>query len=411
MINLRKNIIETIFVRGGILVLNFAVIWLVTTIWGAEGNGIRALFVADLGIISIFCNIFTSSSVSYHLKRVGQSKLATQAYLWVFIVSGVVALILSLRSGSTNLTLLLFIVSTLMGFVAFHSSLFIGSQKIPYYNLVTLLQPLLLLLFMLMFYYFFDDQYGVNAYFYAQIFSLSLLFIMVRVITRKMLGKSIFELNKQTIKDSFHFGWQTELSNLIQFLNYRFSLYVLGELSGLESVGIFALGITVAEAIWVFSRSISLVQYSNVLQKGDSAETRKETAKVSYISLLASLICVVIMALLPANLFAWVFKGEAFAYVKTVVLLLSPGILAISISNVYGNFFSAIGKLKILIIKSLSGLVVTIVLSALLIPKMGISGACIVNSSAYLVSSGILIVVFFREKSRKEKKSSNHLIT
>ena len=391
------------------LILNFAVIWLVTRLWGAEGNGIRALFVADLGIISIFCNIFTSSSVSYYLKRVGQSKLATQAYLWVFIISGVVALLLSLRSGENNLTLLLFIVSILLGFVAFHSSLFIGSQKIPYYNLITFLQPLLLLLFMLLIYYLFDNKFTINAYFYAQIISLIFILLTAKVITYKMLGKNKFEFDGKTIKDSFNFGWQTELSNLIQFLNYRFSMYVLGGVSGLESVGVFALGIAVSEAVWIFSKSISLVQYSNVLQKGDSTETRKETAKVSYISLLASIICIAIIALLPANLFVWVFGSEEFAFVKMVILLLSPGILAIAISNVYGNFFSAIGKLKILIIKSVAGLLITIVLSLLLIPKMGISGACIVNSGAYIVSSIILIAVFFKAESRKQKKlTTNH---
>jgi O-antigen/teichoic acid export membrane protein len=398
VINLKRNIIETVFVKGGILILNFAVVWLVTLLWGAEGNGIRALFVADLGIISIFCNIFTTSSVSYYIKRVGQSKLATQAYLWVFIASGIMALMLSFREGGSNLTLFLFIVSILLGLVAFHSSLFIGSQKIPYYNLITFLQPLLLLLFMLLIYYLFDDKYSINAYFYAQFVSLLLIFFIAKVITRKMLGKCRFEYNKQTIKDSFHFGWQTELSNLIQFLNYRFSMYMLSALCGLESVGIFALGVSITEAIWIFSRSISLVQYSNVLQKGDSVETRKETAKISYISLLASVICIVIITVLPANVFAWVFRGEEFDYVKTVILLLSPGILANAISNVYGNFFSAIRKLKILIFKSTAGLLVTVVLSFLLIPKMGISGASIVNSSAYIVSSIILIVVFFRKK-------------
>jgi len=397
-INLKKNIFETVIVRGSILILNFAVIWLVTRFWGAEGNGIRALFVADLGIISIFCNIFTSSSVSFYIKKVGQSRLSTQAYLWVFIMSGIIAFILSLREGGAHLTLLLFIVSVLLGFVTFHSSLFIGSQKIPHYNLLTFLQPFLLLLFMLMIYYLFDDKFSINAYFYSQIFSYLFVFIIAKIITYKMFGLSRFEINKQAIKNSFNFGWQTELCNLITFFNYRFSMYTLSVLSGIESVGIFALGIAISEAIWIFSKSISLVQYANVLQKGDSLETRKETAKVSYISLLASVICIAIIALLPASFFSWVFKGEEFSYIKTVILLMSPGILAVAFSNVPGHFFSALGKLKILIFKSAAGLLVTIVLSLLLIPKMGISGACIVNSSAYLVSSLIVIILFFRKQ-------------
>ena len=402
-VNLRRNIIGTVFVRGGILVLTFAITVVVARLWHAEGTGIVKLFVADIGIISAFCNIFTAGSVSYYIRKVGLSKLATQAYIWVFIVSGILAFILSLRSEGSHVTLLLFIVSTLLGFVAFHSSLFIGCQKIPYYNIITFLQPFLLLSFMLFFYYVFHDKFTYYAYFYAYIISLAIIFIIVQLITRKMLGKSKFELDKKTIKDSFNFGWQVELSNLIQFLNYRFSMYALAFLSGVKSAGIFAIGINVAEAIWIFSKSISLVQYSNVLQKGDTVETRKETTKVSYISLLASAACIGIVALLPAHIFAWIFRGEEFSYVKTIILLMAPGILAIAVSNVYGHFFSAIGKLKILIIKSAAGLVVTILLSLLLISKLGMAGAGIVNSSAYVVSSIILIVVFFRKRNHESQ--------
>ena len=181
-------------------------------------------------------------------------------------------------------------------------------------------------------------------------------------------------------------------------MNYRVSMYVLSYLSGLKSVGVFAIGIAIAEAIWIFSKSISLVQYSNVLQTGDTVETRKETTGVSYISLLASAVCIAIIAVLPATVFSWIFNGEEFEYVKTIILLLSPGILAIAVSNVYGHFFSAIGKLKILIIKSAIGLAITVILSLLLIPKWEIAGACMVNSCAYIASSIVLIGYFYRKK-------------
>ena len=395
--SLKKNIIETIIVKGGILLLNFAIMVFVARRWNAEGKGIVTLFAANLGIIAMFNNIFTSSSVSYYLKKTGLSKLTTQAYIWVAVVSGIVASLISLWNGWNDLSLLLYIISVVFGFVVFHSFLFIGSQKIPYYNLIVLLQPLLLFVFMLLSYYVFDDRFSYYSYFYAQLISLVLIFVLATVITRKTLGRSKFELDRETIRQTFNFGWKTELSNLLQFLNYRFSMYVLFYLAGIQSVGVFSIGVSVAEAIWIFSKSISVVQYSNVLQTGDTVSSRKETAKVSYISLLASSVCIAIVSLLPANLFVWIF-GSEFQPVKSVILLMSPGILAIAISNVYGNFLSATGKLNILIIKSAAGLFVTLILSFLLISKWGITGACIVNSCTYMVSSILLIMYFFRKK-------------
>ena len=97
----------------------------------------------------------------------------------------------------------------------------------------------------------------------------------------------------------------------------------------------------------------------------------------------------------------WVF-GEEFVTVKRVLLLMTPGVLAIATSNVFGNYFSAIGKLKILIAKSAIGLLATVVLSIVLIPRFHVDGACIVNATSYIVSSVIIVLFFFKGNNRRQ---------
>ena len=142
-----------------------------------------------------------------------------------------------------------------------------------------------------------------------------------------------------------------------------------------------------------------MVQFSNVLKQGDTQQSRRETMTLALISLGVSALCVGAVLLVPQSVFQWVF-GSEFGGVKQVLLLLAPGILAIAFSNVIGNYFSAIRNLNILIIKSAAGLVVTFALAFWLIPAMDISGACIVNSCSYLVSSAVLLV-FYMMKGRK----------
>lgn len=393
--NLTKNILQTIFSKGLILLFNFAVLVLSTQLWGAEGRGFIALFIADLGLLAIFTNVFTGSSVSYYLSKLGASRLAGQAYLWTFLVSVIGGFSFYFIENQT-IAIPFFVVSCLSGIIAFHNSLFIGGQKIDYYNILTLLQPALLLSFILLFHLLFPSL-GYFIYFYAQIASLALLLGIALLLRKKYLSPMPLQLDKEVIRKSLSFGWQTELSNLLQFLNYRLSFYFLSALSGLSSVGVFSVGITIAEAIWIISRSISLVQYSNVLTKGDTPEVRKETMKISLVSLWASLISILILLLVPGKVFGFVF-GEEFLEVKQILLYLSPGILAIAVSNVYGNFFSAIGKLKILIVKSGIGVLATVLLSYLLIGRYGITGACIVNSSSYVITSLVLLFWFLRNK-------------
>jgi len=394
VINLKKNIIQTIAGKSLILLLNFAVVVLSTRLWGTEGRGAIALFTANLSLMASVTNIFTGSSVSYFLSKYGLSKLTLQAYLWVFTVAVILGIVFRIYDHATP-SILLFIVAVLVGFTAFHSSVFIGDQRIGYYNLITVIQPAFQIIALLFFYHWVEKSYF--AYFYGMIASYVLVFIICKRLTGKTQDKVFRHLDKSTIKETFLFGWQIELSGFLQFFNYRLSFYFLNYYLGTASLGVFSVGVTLSEAVWVFSRSISLVQYSNVVKQGDTEDSRNETKTTAKYSLLISLLCLVFVLCLPKQVFSFVF-GEGFEGVKQVIALLSPGILAIAVSNVYGNYFSAIGRVKILILKSAIGVAVTLGLSFWLIPTLQVSGACIVNASSYIVSSLILFWFFYGKK-------------
>ncbi len=395
-INLKSNIIATILSKSLILLLNFAVVVLTTQLWGADGRGAVAIFVADLSLISIFANIFTGSSVSYFFSRLGTSKLATAAYLWSFLVPAGGALAL-LISGRLTEAPFLFAAASLMGLIAFHNSLFVGDQKISYYNLMTVLQPALLLLCMLVCHYCWP-QLGYYCYFFGQTASLLLMLLVCRFLRHKMQLRLHWDFDHSSNMQLLSFGWKTELSSLLQFFNYRLTYYLLAYFISRGSVGVFSIGVTIAEAIWIVSRSVSMVQFSNVLKQGNTMQSRKETMSLALVSLGISAACLLVILLLPASLFVFVF-GPEFGEVKRVVLLLAPGILAIAFSNVLGNYFSAIRKLNILIVKSLIGLIFTLVLALWLIPRWQIDGACMVNAASYLISSVVLFLYYLSKKS------------
>lgn len=398
--------LDTLITLGGktlILLLNFVIVVITTRLWGAEGRGIISLFVADLGLVGIFASVFNGSSVSYYVQRVSASRLVSQGVLWATTVAGIGAIIEFVFRGVWQ-GFLFFAIACLAATISFHSALYIGKQKIKAYNLVTILQPALTLVFTLLL-YFLVPQISFNAYFIGYLLSVLFTLVVASWITQRKVVALSWEFDRQTCKNSLQFGWKTELSNIIQFLNYRFTYYVLGFYLGNVSVGIFSIGVTISEAIWIFSRSVSLVQYSQVLKEGDTLLARKMTRKAAWLSAAGSLVCIIGALLLPTQLYVFVFGAE-FADVKTILWLLSPGVLAIAISNVYGNFFSATKHLNILVIKSLAGLVATILLSVILVPIWGIKGACVVNSISYIVSSLILFLVYCskaqRGKSREE---------
>ncbi|MCQ2271079.1 MAG: polysaccharide biosynthesis C-terminal domain-containing protein [Bacteroidales bacterium] len=398
-IDIKKNIVVTVMSKGLIMALNFAVIVLTTQLWGAEGRGSIAIFVADLGLISIFANVFTGSSISYFFSRIGYSKLSSLAHGWSLLVGTLAAALLYVL-GQHQIAPFIFTAATLMGIFAFHNSLFVGSQRIDKYNLFTVLQPLSLLLLMLAFHWIWPSL-GCYCYFFAQSLSLLILIAVCYAMRRKMKIRLSWDWDWSAAKEVFSFGWKTELSSLLQFFNYRLTYYVLDFYFGRSSVGVFSIGVNVASAIWIISQSMSMVQFSNVLKQGHTQESRKETMSIALVSLGISVLCLGAVVLLPASWFAFVF-GPEFAEAKRVVLVLAPGILALAFSNVIGNYFSAIRHLNILIVKSAVGLVVTLSLAFVLVRQYAIDGACIVNSASYIVSSIVLLLYYFSKKSHSD---------
>lgn len=394
--DVKKNILMTIAGKSSILILNFLVVILTTHFWGAQGRGVIAMFVADVSLLAIVANIFTGSSVSYYLQRTGASRLFAIAMLWVFLSSFVGALCFHIVEKE-NVSLFFFVVSVFTGLLAFFNSSFVGGQRIKQYNMLTVLQPFMLLLFMLLFYYWIDDSY--RAYFYAQMLSLFILTVICLCLDRKKVSlKGVTNLWPAAVR-SFKFGFQTELSNFLQFFNYRLSFYFLTYFVGSASVGVFSIGVTLAESIWIVSRSISMVQYSRLLKEKEGQEAIKGTNQVAWYSFIVTAIILVVANLMPKELFVWVF-GSEFYDVKLVLMVLSPGVLLIAVSNVFGHYFSANGKLKILVVKSFVGVLVTFVLSFVLVERYQIVGASLVNMISNVVTSIILFVAYWNCSKR-----------
>ena len=165
---------------------------------------------------------------------------------------------------------------------------------------------------------------------------------------------------------------------------------------------IFSIGVSLSEIVWKLSGSISTVQYSQLLSQNKNHEARRVTTKIAWLCCGVTLLFLLIAFMIPAPIYGWFF-GDEFAEAKSILMFLSPGVLAVAISNVWGHYFSAFGELKILILKSFSGVVVAFVLSLVLVPMLGVEGACWVNLMANLVCSLVLGVAYFFDKKQVAK--------
>lgn len=389
----QKTLLKTFFSRFFILFLNFGLVIYTTNVWGSEGKGVISIVIADLTVISFFANIFVGSSMSYFASRYTIEEILPFAYLWAVLTGIFIPLIFSF-SHAVPYPGYLICLSVLTSLLTSNVNLFVGQKNITMFNVYTILQQFVQIIFIFIIVYVIKVT-SIEAYFMAQAGCLGLLFLIstLQIIKPGMLKKISF--SGSTGKKLFNYGWKTQLSAFLQFLNNRLSFYFLEYFRGIISVGVFSVGVAFSEAVWAVSRSLSVILYADVINTASPDQAIEKTKISLRISFLITLLFIAVMLIIPARFYSFIF-GKDFSQTKEIVLLLSPGILAIAVSNIIGYYFAGINKLRILNMKALIGLIFTLISSFLIIPKWGIRGACIITSLSYGLSSGLLFWRFYR---------------
>jgi O-antigen/teichoic acid export membrane protein len=237
---------------------------------------------------------------------------------------------------------------------------------------------------------------ALNVYFRAFYLGTSMVLILGIAILILEKPFKVSEIRSQAIKSILSYGTYNEFNYLIQFLNYRLSYYFIAKMAGLAELGVFSVVVSISEAVWIISRSMSAIHFSNVINSDDQQKSRRETIVFARQSFIVSLLVLSIVVLIPRSLYQLIF-GNEFGDVKKFIILLLPGIIAIAVSNLFGHYFSGRGKLKILRNKSIIGLIATIAFLPILLYKYQLTGVCISLNISYLLSSLYLWFIFHKE--------------
>jgi O-antigen/teichoic acid export membrane protein len=198
------------------------------------------------------------------------------------------------------------------------------------------------------------------------------------------------------LRGAFAFALPCYAANLAQFLNYKLDVFVVGFFAGTASVGRYTLAVSLGQLLWLMSNSVASVLLPKIAASTDDGGSAQHTARVTRLSLCATAVCGVALAVLATQAIPLMY-GEAFRPSIAALLLLLPGIVVFSVANVLAAFMAGIGKPRLNLLVSGISLIITITLDLILIPKMNIAGAAIASTVSYTVSALLLIVFFVRE--------------
>lgn len=376
-----------------ISVCNFAILILTTQYLGAEGRGYISLLITNLALIQLINQIISGPAFVYLVPRKPIEQLMLPGYIWTILSAVITTLVLSLL-GQVPLEWQWhhIVLSILYSIFSMHLMVLLGKEKVNAYNFLQFWEVFIILVFVAAL--FFSSYVELETYLWAlytaYISSLLLSFWFVRKLLRFKLNFNL----RDSMQAIFKYGFTAQLSNIITFLNYRLSYYLLYFFLNVDDLGKYSAGIALAEGIWIISKSFALVQYSKLVNTNDKDSafhiTNSNIVLIFWLTITAVLIALVI----PKSIYIYIL-GDEFGKAKDVITYISPGILLFALSAPIASYFSGKGKFSINNKAALFGLIVNIGTGLLLIPKYEIIGAA---TSASIVYASILIFQLYQYK-------------
>lgn len=192
------------------------------------------------------------------------------------------------------------------------------------------------------------------------------------------------------------FGFLSQVSTIVQYLNYRISIFLLNKFSSIENVGIYSVALRITEAIWMISSSIALVQYARVSNQKNDFESIHLTIKLSKVSLAVTLLATGMFVCLPSDIFIFLF-GREFTNIPKIGLALSVGIVSIGYSTIFAHFFSGKGKYSYNVYVCIIGFLINLLGNLLFLKSYGMMAAAFTSTVSYAVMSVILFLLFVKK--------------
>ncbi len=393
-----RFIFNTITARAVSTFVNFLIALLIARHAGPVIKGEVTLLVTTIWFVMFFSNILGGQALVYLIPRNKTELLVIPAYIWSLTVSlfGFVFLKWAHLIHAYHIPAIT-ILSFLSSVIGINQTVLLARQEIRTANALSIVSLVLQVIGILICFYIFkiSDSY---AYIYASLLAYAFTSLVSIYLTRNLVQYSSFfsDFSAGDMKVSFRYGVLFQLVEILQLLNLRYYFYQLALQEGNRYLGIYSIGISILEAVWIIPRGISTVHYVSTSNAAGIKSQAQSTVQLVKISIGLCFLALLLIWMVPSGFYAFVF-GPGFSDVKHSMRFLLPGIFIYSVPTVISSFYLGIGKYKPMILSYLAGFLTLVLMSSLLIPRYVMSGAGLAASISFFVAAAVLTGFFVRD--------------
>jgi len=398
-----KNTLVTFSTQITVVILGIGARILIAAVLGPEGQGAYSLIIlvpvllATMGNLGIgIANVYFGGG-----KKAKWGELVSNSLSGSFMLGISLAVIFLfyftifhpsfLKGVEPRAVFLAILVLPFSLLTTYFTGVLLGQNRIKEYNLIHLIHSgaSLLLLLLLLFVLKGDVFKAIIARVCAALIGTAFSIAFVRKTTDIK-----WAFHSLLFKDSVKFGFQGQLGNIIQFMNYRLDMFMIAFFMSTTDVGYYSISVVLAEALWYLPASAGTVIFART--PGVNAEEANKSTPV----VCRNIFFITIMASLALFVFGrhiiHLFFGPAFLPSVQPFNILLPGIAASSICKVLCNEIAGRGKPLMNTVAAGISLAVNVPLNMFFIPKMGIAGAALASTISYTLSALVVLAAFMR---------------
>jgi O-antigen/teichoic acid export membrane protein len=262
----------------------------------------------------------------------------------------------------------------------------LGLQQFKSYNKIQILKPVFLFLLLTGFSAFYEADLNIILVLVGASFFLPAIFYWLKALPLK------FKWEKETADESLRYGIKVMLGSIIQFLNYRADILIIGYFLTQTEVGWYYVAVLVAERLLFLTQATATI----LLPAASSSEKQMEkTPLLSRLNFTVVLAGSILIGIIAYWIIPFLFSANYSNSVLPLVLIL-PGIISLSVSKLISADLAARGLPQYSTYVSILNFILNITLNLILIPSLGIPGAAISSSLSY--SAALILQAYYYKK-------------
>ena len=394
-----KYIFNTTLVKLTNALITFLVLMINARMLGPEGLGTIGLLLLAVTIILMLNNFVGGSALVFLIPRFSLKRIVLLSYVWCMLSVALGALMIRLlQIEPVSYHHHIVMLSAILGIGYVNQNILIGKERIMAMNMIALIQYVTLIASVIVVFYVMGKP-GINGYLAAMYISGGVQLLMGTVLVHRLIKGHSVSTVQGLVPSLIRYGAYVQVAILAQFFNYRLSYYFIEAYLGRARLGLFEIGSKLADGLWLFPKSVSLVQYSVIANASPDRDVVSLTLRLLRFTTTAALVLVGVMVSLPETFYLYLF-GEQYVGLLTVIRYLAPGMVCMTASMILAHHFAGLGKHYINTIGSVIGLVTIALACYVLIPRYELPGAAMAASITYGVSMLYHLAVFqFRERA------------